>query len=451
MKKRLEKSEAMNRRSFLKKSAAAGAAIAFPHLWIPRHGFARKWQKIDPGKPIKIGILYSQTGVVSIVEKEMYKVSMMAIEDINNAGGVLGARLEPVIRDPASKWANYAKYAKELMNQNVNIFWGGYTSASREALLPVTERGGSVLFYPSHYEGRECSPLYIAPGAQPNQLVHYSVPWMVKKTGPKCYMVGSDYIFPRFFNKESIFKLKEAKGKLAGQKYPDLSITEEAGFKAIIRDIVKKKPDFVLDNTVGDSIVGFRRAYKKAGLTKDNMPILSGALMENQTYQVGIEYCEGHYSTMSYFQSVQREENFEFISKYKAFHEAHPEWKTERVVTQANMEGAYINTQICIEAMKTAESAHPEAIVEAAKGLTVKAPEADIRIDPNNMHAWLIPRIGKVNSDGQFDIVDEAPSLIRPVVFSQYLDRGKECKNGETYIKGKKIPRPKSVRVIVPQ
>ena len=451
MKKKL-KDKGVNRRDFLKATTATAAAMAFPHLWIPKVGHTAIYPKIDPGKPIRVGLLYSQTGVVSIVEKEMYKVSLMAIEEINNAGGVHGAKLEPIVRDPASVWANYARQAKELMNQNVNIFWGGYTSASREALLPVTERGGAVLFYPSHYEGRECSPLYIAPGAQPNQLVHLAIPWMVRKAGPKCYMVGSDYIFPRMFNKESIFLLKKSGGKLVGEKYLGLDVVDEAGFKDMIDDILRKKPDFVLDNMVGDSIVAFRRAYKKAGLTKDKMPILSGVLMENQVDQVGIEFCEGHYSTMSYFQSVQREENHAFIEKYKAFHEVHPEWKNGRIVTMANMEGAYINTQICIEAMKLAESAHPEAIVEAARGLVVNAPEADIRIDPDNLHAWLRPRIGRVNGDGQFDIVDESPDLVRPRVFSQFLDPGKECKGGgDTFINGKMRPRRKSQRVIVPQ
>ncbi len=447
-----KKSEGVNRREFLKKTGIAAAAAAFPHLWIPGPGFAGVHPKIDPGKPIKIGLLFSRTGVVSIVEKESYKVSLMAIEEVNNAGGIHGARLEPVVRDPGSNWSNYAKFAKELMKENVNIFWGCYTSASREALLPVTERGGAVLFYGTHYEGGECSPLYVATGAQPNQQIYDAIPWMMKKAGPKCYMVGSDYIFPRTMNKEGIFTLKKAGGKIVGEKYLDLSVVDEAGFKGMIADIVKKKPDFVLDNMVGDSIVAFRRAFKKAGLTRDNMPILACTLMENQIHQVGLEYCEGHYTSLPYFQTVQREENIAFVKKYKAFCASRPEWKEERVVTQGVMEGAYNAARVCIEAMKVANSAHPEAIVEAARGLEIKSPEADIKIDPENLHAWMIPRIGQVNGDGFFDIVKEAPELVRPMVFSPELSRGKECRDGGlTYRNNKMTPRRKSTRVIVPQ
>ncbi len=403
-------------------------------------------------EPIRVGILHSLSGTMAISEKSVADATLMAIEEINNAGGIHGAQLEPIVRDPQSRWANYAKYAKELMNQNVNIFWAGYTSASREAILPVIERGGALLYYSTHYEGGECSPNMIAHGAQPNHQVYNSVPWIVSKAGSKAYMVGSDYIYPRVMNKEAIFTLKKAGGRLVGDKYIDLNVDTEDGFKAIIADIMKKKPDFVYSNMIGVSTVAFMRAYKKAGLTKDNLPIISCALYESQIPAVGIEYCEGHYNSIPYFQSVQRVENQEFIQRYQAFHDAHPEWQEEPVVTDAVMEAAYVAAQSCAEAMRIADSAHPQAIIEASRGLTVKAPEEDIKIDPDNLHAWLRPRIGRINSSGQFDILDEAPALVRPQVFSAELDPGKVCNNGGiTYINEKEIPRRKSERVIIPQ
>ncbi len=452
MKTKTDATQGMSRRDFLKRTGIAAAAVAMPHIWIPKKAFSSSHPKIDPSKPIKIGMLFSQTGVVSIVEVQSFITSMMVVDQINKSGGVHGAMLEPVVRDPGSVWANYAKFAKELMNQNVNIFWGCYTSASREALIPVTERGGALLCYGTQYEGRECSPLYLATGAQPNQQIYDAVPWMVKKAGPKCYMVGSDYIFPRTMNKEAMFVLKKAGGKLVGEKYLDLSVVDEAGFKGMIDDIVKKKPDFILDNMVGDSIVAFRRGLKKAGVTKDNTPILSCVLMENQIGQVGLEYCEGHYTSLPYFQSLQNEENDDFIKKYTEFTNARPEFKSDRIVTQGVMEGTYNVARVCVEAMIVANSAHPAAIVEAARGMELNTPEGKIMMDPENLHAWVTPRIGQVNGQGQFDIVMESPKRVHPQVFSPYQDKGFECKEGGlTFKNGKQRPEVKVSRTIVTQ
>jgi len=443
----------LDRRKFLKSSGIAVAALAFPHLWIPNELYSqRRWAKIIPGKPIKIGIIYSQTGFMGIVEKDQYKVALMVIDEINRAGGIHGAKLLPVVRDPGSLWKNYAKYARELMKENVNIFWACYTSASREAILPSIQRGGAVLFYPTYYEGRECTENMIMTGSCPNQQVNASIPWIIDRTGPKTYFVGSNYIYPRTMNKAAKLVLKRSGGRLMGEKYIDLNVNQESGFREVIRDIKRKRPDWVFSNVVGDSNVAFMRAYKKAGLTADEMPILSCPLTEAEILGVGIEYCLGHYTSFTYFQSVKRRENRRFIRQYKEFHDSHPEWRQETVVTAGVMQASYIGMLACQKALIKANSAHPMAIVEACKGMTIKAPEADIKIDPGNLHTWLRPRIGQVNSKGQFDIVDEAASTIRPEVFSEKLDRGKECKNGGQYfVRGRKVPRRRVTRTIVAQ
>ncbi len=443
----------VKRRDFIKQSTIAAMAVAFPHIWVPKNSYAAyTGTRINPSKPIKIGVIYSQTGVMGIVEKDQYKVALMAIDEINRSGGIHGAKLEPIVRDPQSNWGNYAKYAAELLKQNVNIFWACYTSASREAILPNIQRGGALLFYPTYYEGRECTANMIMTGSCPNQQVNNSIPWIIDKAGSSTYFVGSNYIYPRTMNKAAKIILNKSGGTLMGEEYINLDVTTETGFKEVIDDIVKKKPKWVFSNVVGESNVAFMRAYKKAGLTANDMPILSCPLTEPEIQGVGIDYCKGHYTSFTYFQSIKRRENKAFIKRYKEFHNSHREWKNDWVGTSGVMEASYIGMLACRDAMIKANSAHPLDIVEACKGLTIKAPEADVKIDPENLHTWLRPRIGKVNSDGDFDIVDESSGIVRPEVFSVDLDPGKECKNGGMYyLNGRKIPSRKTTRRIIPQ
>jgi len=446
-------SSEVSRRAFLKNNSLLLAALSMPTVLLSRNSWgAATWPEIIPSKPIKIGVIYSQTGFMGLVEKEQYKVAMMAIDEINNAGGIHGAKLQAIVRDPGSKWSNYAKYAQELLDQNVNIFWACYTSASREAILPNIQKGGAVLFYPTYYEGRECTSNMIMTGSCPNQQVDNSIPWIINKAGPKTYFVGSNYIYPRTMNKAAKLVLKRSGGQLLGEKYINLDVSDEAGFAEVIADIKAKKPDWVFSNVVGGSSIAFMRAYKKAGLTKNNMPILSCPLTEPEVAATGIEYCEGHYTSFTYFQSLDRPDNHSFIKRYQAYVSTKPEWANEPALTSGVMEASYIGMLACKQAMMKANSAHPMAIVEACRGMVIKAPEEEVTIDPDNLHTWLRPRIGMVNKKGLFDIVDENLSLVRPEVFSEEMDKGKECKDGGIeYRNGRKVPPRKVKRKIVAQ
>src|SRR5688572_23439166 len=108
---------------------------------------------------IKVGILHSLSGTMSISEVTVKDSTLMAIEEINAAGGVLGKQLEPIIEDGASDWPTFAEKASKLLLQDeVAVVFGCWTSASRKAVKPVFEDNNGLLFYPVQYEGLENSP-----------------------------------------------------------------------------------------------------------------------------------------------------------------------------------------------------------------------------------------------------------------------------------------------------
>ncbi len=444
-----------NRRQFLKKSAVATSALALPWLWIPKAGFSanQKWPAIDPKKPIKIGILFSLTGPEKVTSYELYKASLMAIEDINAAGGIHGAKLEPVIRDPSSQWPNYTKMANELLSQNVNIIWGCMTSASREATLPAVQRQGGLLFYSVLYEGRECSPNLIATGSCPNQQTDVAIPWIMERTGPKTFLVGSNYIFPRTMSKQAKITLKQHQGTVLGDQFFTFGVSDPALFEPVIEEIKEKKPDYILSSLVAGNIAGFLKAYKKSGLTPEQIPILHTGMFESDVVSIGAELCAGHYTSTTYFQSIKTPSNQAFVQRIHEFVQSRSEMKNDPVIVTSPMESAYIGALACKEAMVQANSAHPQAIAEAIRGIEVNAPGGDkVKIDSENLHTWLHPRIGQVNQQGQFKLVYESPHAVRPEVFNPEMDVNRTCRNGgQFYIKDKKVPLPVVKRSIVPQ
>src|SRR5687767_13366143 len=103
--------------------------------------------KVWAAEPIKVGILHSLSGTMAISETPIKEVVLMAIDEINKAGGVLGRPVEPVIEDPSSNWDLFAEKSKKLLQQDqVATVFGCWTSVSRKSVLPVFERHNGLLF-----------------------------------------------------------------------------------------------------------------------------------------------------------------------------------------------------------------------------------------------------------------------------------------------------------------
>jgi urea transport system substrate-binding protein len=156
-------------------------------------------------EPIKVGVLHSLSGTMAISEGPLKEVIMMAIDEINADGGVLGRKVVPVIEDPASNWDLFAEKAKKLLQQDqVAAVFGCWTSVSRKSVLPVFEQNNGLLFYPVQYEGEECSKNVIYTGATINQQASPAVDYLMSADGgskKRFYLIGTDYVYPRTTNK----------------------------------------------------------------------------------------------------------------------------------------------------------------------------------------------------------------------------------------------------------
>jgi urea transport system substrate-binding protein len=398
----------LKRRDFIRGTTALGAATAlgFPHIWSKNEAFAQ-------GGAIKVGVLFSLTGGLSIIEKSLHDATLMAISEINARGGIRGRMVEAVVEDGASDPKTYNEKASKLVIQTrVPTVFGSYTSASRKAVLPVFERRQNLYFYPTYYEGFECSKNVVYTGAVPNQQLSNFIPWIIKTLGKKkFFIVGSNYIYPREMAKVSKILIEKNGGEYVADEYLELGHSE---WGAMVNKIKTSGCDVVLSNVVGDSVVAFYREFKNQGLTHDKLPICATVTSEIEIAAMGAEYAVGSYTSFPYFQAIDTDINKAFIERYRAF------VKDPKAVTHHALESSYFQVFLWKQAAEKAAEISPAAIREAVKGQEFEAPNGHVKIEPENLHAYLTPRIAQWQADGQGKIIDAYPSPIKPIPYVAY-------------------------------
>lgn len=368
-------------------------------------------------KPLKIGILHSLTGTMAISEKSVVDAYLLAIEEINQKGGVLGRKIEPIVVDGKSDWPTFAAEAEKLIvTEKVSTVFGCWTSASRKTVKPVFEKYNHLLVYPVEYEGLEESPNIVYMGAAPNQHTIPAVKWCFDNIGKKFFLVGSDYVYPRATNTIIKSQVTALRGEIVGEEYLLLGSKD---VEAIVKKIVDTKPDVILNTINGDSNNAFFEALLANGVTPDKTAIFSFSLGENEISNFDpslVKKMTGVYGVWSYFESIDSQENRDFIAKFKQ------KYGNTRV-TSDPIETGYNSIFIWAKAVEEANSDDVNNIRKTIKTQSINSPEGIIYIDPENMHSWRSVRIGKLNIQRQFDIVWNSEKPIRPVPYPIYRSK----------------------------
>jgi branched-chain amino acid transport system substrate-binding protein len=268
-------------------------------------------------EPIRIGVLFSQTGVTSVIENSERLATILAAEEINQAGGINGRELQLLCYDPESRPVRYQALAEKLMLEDgVRIILGCYMSSTRKAVIPVVERSNALLLYPTLYEGFEYSRNVFYTGAAPNQNSVQLAEFMLGRFGSRVLMVGSDYIYPYESNRIMSDLILERGGEKVAEVYLPLDAAWE-DFLAIAKKIKNSNPDFIFSTVVGDGTALLHRAYAKVGLDPARMPIASLTTCEAEVRQMGADIAEGHITSAPYFQSVANPVNERCVAAYK--------------------------------------------------------------------------------------------------------------------------------------
>lgn len=395
----------ITRRQFLQSTAVtAGVTVSTPYF------FSRVAQAADA---VEVGVLFSQTGGLSIIEKSLADATLMAIEEINAKGGVLGRTIKPIVEDGASDPKTYNEKASKLViRDRVPTVFGSYTSASRKAVLPVFEKRRNLYFYPTYYEGFECSKNVVYTGAVPNQQLSNFIPWIMKNLGKKkFFIVGSNYIYPREMAKVCKILIEQNGGEWIADEYLELGHSE---WGSMVKKIKDSGCDAVISNVVGDSVVAFYREFKNQGLSHDTLPICATVTSEIEIAAMGAEFAAGSFTSFPYFQAIDTDENQAFVERYRKF------VQDPKAVTHHALESSYFQVYLWAQALEKAGDPSPAAIREAVKGQEFAAPNGQVKVDAENLHTYLTPRIAQWDANGQGVIVDEYQAPVRPLPYVAY-------------------------------
>lgn len=362
--------------------------------------------------PIKIGVLHSLTGTMAVSEKPLVDAVRLAVEELNDQGGLLGLPLEMIVADGKSDPAVFAVEAERLIEkEQVSVLFGCWTSACRKAVKPVLEKHRHLLFYPVQYEGMEQSANILYTGASPNQQIVPGTRWAIQEFGSRVYLLGSDYIFPRTANIIITDLINAAGGEILGERYLPLGDTDVA---ALIEDIALKKPDVVLNTLNGDSNAVFFSALAKAGL--GDLPLVSFSVEESGMLAWNGGQLTRHYGVWSYFQSLPSEENQRFVTVYKN------RFGVNRVISDP-MEAAYVGVKLWAQAVWAVNSSEPERVNSALLRQSIKSPSGIAAVDAGTRHLWKMIRVAKVRPDGQFEQVFACSAPLRPTPWPGYRSR----------------------------
>jgi urea transport system substrate-binding protein len=368
----------------------------------------------DSRATIKVGVLHSLTGTMAISERSVHDATLLAIEEINAKGGLLGKRITPVVVDGKSDWPTFAREAEHLItSEKVSVVFGCWTSASRRIVKPVFEKHNHLLFYPLQYEGLEQSPNIVYTGAAPNQQIIPAVKWAFDKGWKRPFLVASDYVFPRAANEIIKAQVAALRGKVAGEEYILLGSTD---VKAAVDRIAAARPDVILNTINGDTNVAFFTALRAAGITPDKIPTISFSIAEDELRSTNARTMAGDYAVWNYFQSMDTPENKEFVARFKQ------KYGQDRV-TDDPIEAAYFGLYLWAQAVKDAGTDEVGAVRKAVANQTFAAPEGLVSIDSENQHTWKMVSVGRIKSDGQFEIVWTSARPVRPVPFPIYKTR----------------------------
>jgi len=395
-------------------------------------------------KTVKVGVLHSLSGTMAISETVLKDVALMAFEEINAKGGVMGMKIEPIVVDPASNWPLFAEKARQLITQDkVAAVFGCWTSVSRKSVLPVFEELNGLLFYPVQYEGEELSKNVFYTGAAPNQQAIPAVEYLMSKEGggaKRWVLLGTDYVYPRTTNKilRAFLKSKGVADKDIDEKYTPFGHSDYQTIVADIKKFAAGGKTAVVSTINGDSNVPFYKELGNQGLKATDVPVVAFSVGEEELRGVDTKPLVGHLAAWNYFMSIKAPANDDFKTKWAAYAKAKKLPGADKPLTNDPMEATYIGIYMWKQAVEKAKTFDTDKVITAMAGQTFTAPSGIVsKMDEKNHHLHKAVFIGEVKGDGQFNVVWKTKGPVRAQPWSPYIpgnDKKPDVPDGKTII-----------------
>ena len=265
--------------------------------------------------PVKIGLLEDQSGNFAIAVIPKIQATQLAVEEINAKGGILGRPIKLIHYDTQSDNTRFQEFARRLIQKDkVDVIFGAFSSASREAIRPIMDRYKQLYFYNNQYEGGVCDSNVFVTGAVPEQQFSTLIPWMMEKYGKKVYTIAADYNFGQISAEWVRNIVKEKGGTMVGEEFIPLSVSQ---FSQTIQNIQKAKPDVLVTLLVGANQASFYEQQASASL---NIPMASsvnvGQAYEHKRFKAPA--LKDMYVTANYIEEIDSPASNDFKKRFHA-------------------------------------------------------------------------------------------------------------------------------------
>lgn len=373
------------------------------------------WLILRPATPtpIRIGVVHALSGVMAESERGLVDAARLAVEELNSGGGVLGRPVELLVADSRSDWAHAAAEAERLIrDEGVSALFACWTSSCRHAVRPVVERYRHLMFYPLQYEGMEQSPNIIYMGAAPNQQIIPGARWAMDRFGPRVYLLGSDYLFPRAANLLIRDFIQAGKGQLLAERYQPMTASDFAG---IADEIRRLQPDVILNTLNGDSNRHFFAALAHAGLSRT--PVVSFSIAEPELQAFGAEnFHPAHFAVWGYFQSLPGAANQQLVSRFRQ------RFGADRVISDP-MLTSHDAILLWATAVREAGTPEPAQVNRSIGRVSIPSPAGIVTTEAATRHLWRRVYVGQAQPNGQFEAREISEAPVRPAPFPSYRSR----------------------------
>ncbi|PSP60002.1 urea ABC transporter substrate-binding protein [Halobacteriales archaeon QH_7_66_37] len=355
-------------------------------------------RRVDERPEIRLAVLEDRSGGFAELGTSKWQASRLAIEELNDSGGLLGREIEIVDPDPESDNARYKRLVRELLgSREIDAMWAGYASSTREAVRPLVNDHEQLYFYTTQYEGGVCDRYTFPVGATARQQLGSVLPYLVEEYGDRIFTVAADYNFGHLSADWVEVLAAEQGASVVGREFVPLARTE---FDGLLDRIEAAEPDLVMSMLVGDNHAEFYRTKAARG---NELPVGTSTAMaqafEHRRYDPPA--FTGVHVGVNYMEELPTDRNRAFVDR---FYELFPD------ATYINQEAQnnYVSTHMYADAVEAAGTTDQEAVIEQLRsGVTLDAPEGDVSLDGATGHVNHTMRIARADDSHEIEFFEQ--------------------------------------------
>ncbi len=355
--------------------------------------------------PVRVGLLISMSGSGGLFGPPTNNAAQLAIEQINEKGGVLGRKLELVVGDDQTNPQIGAQETNRLVEQEkVEVLVGMHNSATRDAVKSIPARANKLYLYTPVYEGTDFAENMFFLGEVPNQQLAPTIPYMMELTGgKKWYLIGDDYVWPQVEVAAANKIIEESGGTVVGTEFVPLGTSD---FSSSVNKIQAADPDLIFAPLVGGDAVGFVKAAHDFGI---QAKYLTPLMEENTVAGIGEQAAAGVFTALSYFWNLD-------TPAARAFKPAYVDRFGADAPPQTSLsEGVYEALNLWALAVEKAGSLDTEKVAAELGGLTYDGPRGEVTLDAGNHHLTQHMYLAEAQPDASLKVVKDFGSIIPQV------------------------------------